>query len=123
MRLSCTNSGQSGKENNVGKEAIIVGIGIHKFGRFEQKSAEELGRDAVIMALEDANMGFKDIQAMFLSSSGTIYPGLGPKVAYLFGRTTIPIVDVEAACSGGGACLRMAQMAIAQGEYDAVLAL
>lgn len=107
----------------MGKEAIIVGIGIHKFGRFEQKSAEELGQDAVIMALADANMGFKDIQAMFLSSSGTIYPGLGPKVAYLFGRTTIPIVDVEAACSGGGACLRMAQMAIAQGEYDTVLAL
>jgi len=54
------------------------------------------------------------VKAMFLSNSGTIYPGIGPKTAFMFGRTTIPIVNVEAACSGGGACLRMAQMAIKQ---------
>jgi len=104
-------------------EAIITGVGIHKFGRFGDKSVEELGKFAVDMALADANVEFKDVQAMFLSNSGTIYPGIGPKVAFMFGRTTIPIVNVEAACSGGGACLRMAQMAIQQGEYDVVLAV
>ena len=103
-------------------EAVITGVGIHPFGRFADKSAEELGQYAVDMALADANIEFKDVQAMFLSNSGTIYPGIGPKVAFMFGRTTIPIVNVEAACSGGGACLRMAQMAIKQGEYDIVLA-
>ena len=104
-------------------EAVITGVGIHPFGRFADKSAEELGQHAVDMALADANIEFKDVQAMFLSNSGTIYPGIGPKVAFMFGRTTIPIVNVEAACSGGGACLRMAQMAIRQGEYDIVLAV
>ncbi len=104
-------------------EAVIAGVGIHKFGRFPEKSVEELGKYAVDMALADANIEFKDVQAMFLSNSGTIYPGIGPKVAFMFGRTTIPIVNLEAACSGGGACLRIAQMAIKQGEYDIVLAV
>ena len=97
-------------------EAVITGVGIHPFGRFNDKSAEELGQYAVDMALADANIEFKDVQAMFLSNSGSIYPGIGPKVAFMFGRTTIPIVNVEAACSGGGACLRMAQMAIGKGN-------
>lgn len=107
----------------MGNEAVVIGIGIHKFGRFPEKSVEELGKYAVEMALADANIEFRDVQAMFLSNSGNLYPGIGPKVAFMFGRTTIPIVNVEAACAGGGACLRMAQMAIKQGEYDIVLAV
>src|SRR4030042_905509 len=106
----------------MGNEAVITGVGIHKFGRFPEKSVEELGKYAVDMALADANIEFKDVQAMFLSNSGAIYPGIGPKVAFMFGRTTIPIVNLEAACSGGGACLRVAQMAIGQGGYDCVFA-
>ena len=107
----------------MGNEAIIAGAGIHRFGRFPEKSVEELGKYAVEMALADANMKFEDVQAMFLANSGAIYPGIGPKTAFMFGRTTIPIVNVEAACSGGGACLRMAQLAIGQGEYEVVLAV
>lgn len=106
----------------MGNEARIVGIGITKFARHPDRSAEDLAKEAIEKALKDAGMEFKDIQAMFLSNSGTLYPGIGPKTAFMFGRTTIPIVNVEAACSGGGACLRMAQMAIGQGEYDCVLA-
>ena len=48
-------------------EAIITGVGIHKFGRFADKSAEDLGKIAVDMALADANIEFKDVQAMYLS--------------------------------------------------------
>lgn len=107
----------------MGNEAIITGAGIHPFGRFADKSVEELGKYAVDMALADASIEFKDVQTMFLSNSGAIYPGIGPKTAFMFGRTTIPIVNIEAACAGGGACLRMAQMAIGQGEYDIVLAV
>jgi acetyl-CoA C-acetyltransferase len=103
--------------------AKIIGVGMTKFGRFPDISAEELAFQAMEKALADAGVSFKDVQTMFLSNSGTIYPGIGPKAALMFGRTTIPIVNVEAACSGGGACLRMASMAIDQGEYDVVLAV
>jgi acetyl-CoA C-acetyltransferase len=102
--------------------AKIIGVGMTKFGRLAE-SAEELAFQAMEKALADAGVPFKDVQSMFLSNSGTIYPGIGPKAALMFGRTTIPIVNVEAACSGGGACLRMASMAIDQGEYDIVLAV
>src|SRR4030043_2236757 len=105
------------------EKTVIAGVGIHKFGRFPEKSVEEMGKFAIEMALADAGIKFKDVQAMYLSNSGSMYPGIGPKTAFLFGRTTIPIVNVEAACSGGGACLRIAQMAIKQGEYDIVLAV
>jgi len=102
--------------------AKIIGVGMTKFGRFPDISPEELAFEAIEKTLADAGIEFKDVQAMFLSNSGTMYPGIGPKAALFYGRTTIPIVNVEAACSGGGACLRMAQMAIGQGEYDIVLA-
>ena len=104
-------------------KAKIIGVGMTKFGRFPDISPEELSMEAIEKALDDAGVEFKDIQAMFLSNSGTMYPGIGPKAALLYGRTTIPVVNVEAACSGGGACLRMAHMAIGQGEYDMVLAV
>jgi acetyl-CoA acetyltransferase len=105
------------------ERAVIAGVGIHKFGRFPEKSVEDLGKFAVEMALKDAGIKFKDVQAMYLANSGSMYPGIGPKTAFMFGRTTIPIVNVEAACSGGGACLRIAEMAIKTGECDIVLAV
>lgn len=107
----------------MGSDAIIAGIGIHKFGRFPDKSVEDLGKLAVDAALTDAGIKFTDVQAMYLANSGNMYPGIGPKIAFMFGRTTIPVVNIEAACSGGGACLRIAEMAIKQGEYDIVLAV
>lgn len=102
--------------------AIIGGVGIHPFGRFDNKPYTEIGRDAVIMALEDAGIEFKDIQAAFVSRM-YLPATAGVKTLSTLGRTAIPIVDVEAACAGGGACLRLATTAINSGMYDVVLAL
>lgn len=102
-------------------DVVIAGVGIHPFGRFESKSVIDFGREAVVGALRDAGMAYKDIQAAYCAcmyASATT----GPRVLYNLGMTGIPIADVEAACASGGVALRQAYMAVASGMYDCVLA-
>ncbi|MBN1365527.1 MAG: thiolase family protein [Syntrophaceae bacterium] len=103
------------------KKVMIVGAGAHECGRFEGKPFTEIGRVAVQRALDDAGMEFKDIQGAFCSR--VFLPQCsGLKVLTQFGRTGIPVVDIEAACAASGACLRQAYNAIVSGQYDIVLA-
>jgi acetyl-CoA acetyltransferase len=96
----------------------IAGIGIHPFGRFEDRTVTELGVTAVREALREA--GDPQFQAAFC---GTAYAGVaaGHKVLGALGRTGIPIVDVEAGCASGGAALMLAGGAIRAGQYDCAL--
>jgi acetyl-CoA acetyltransferase len=96
----------------------ITGIGIHPFGRFDGKSATDMGVDAVRDALAEA--GTDRFDAAFC---GTAYGGVaaGHKVLGALARTGMPIVDVEAGCASGGAALMLAAGAIRAGQYDTVL--
>jgi acetyl-CoA acetyltransferase len=96
----------------------VAGIGIHPFGRFEDRTVTELGVTAVREALRDA--GDPQLQAAFC---GTAYAGVaaGHKVLGAIGRTGVPIVDVEAGCASGGAALMLAGGAIRAGQYDCAL--
>jgi acetyl-CoA acetyltransferase len=96
----------------------VAGIGIHPFGRFEDRTVTELGVTAVREALSEA--GDPRFQAAFC---GTAYAGVaaGHKVLGAIGRTGVPIVDVEAGCASGGAALMLAANAIRAGQYDCVL--
>jgi acetyl-CoA acetyltransferase len=96
----------------------IAGIGIHPFGRFEDRTVTDLGVTAVREALRDS--GDPPFQAAFC---GTAYAGVaaGHKVLGALARTGVPIVDVEAGCASGGAALMLAAGAIRSGQYDCVL--
>jgi acetyl-CoA acetyltransferase len=96
----------------------VAGLGIHPFGRFEDRTVTELGVTAVREALHEA--GEPRFQAAFC---GTAYAGVaaGHKVLGSIGRTGVPIVDVEAGCASGGAALMLAAGAIRAGQYDCVL--
>jgi acetyl-CoA acetyltransferase len=96
----------------------IAGVGLHPFGRFEDKTVTDLGVAAVRDALRDA--GSPSFQAAFC---GTAYAGVaaGHKVLGALGLTGVPIVDVEAGCASGGAALMLAGGAIRSGQYDCVL--
>jgi acetyl-CoA acetyltransferase len=105
------------------REVVIAGVGIHKFGRFENKSLEQLGQEAVLMALEDANnMPWRDVQLAFC---GTMHGGTvaGHRVLAPIGLTGIPIVNVETACASGASALQLAYQGIAAGFYEVALAL
>lgn len=96
----------------------ITGIGIHPFGRFEDKTVTDMGVAAVRAALADA--GSPRFQAAFCA---TVYSGVaaGHKVLGALGLTGVPIVNVEAGCASGGAALMLAASAVACGQYDTVL--
>ncbi len=105
------------------REVVIAGVGIHKFGRHEDKTFEQIGQEAVRMALKDANnMSFKDIQIAFCGHmhGGT---GAGHRTLAGIGMTGLPIINVETACASGATALRLAAEGIAAGIYDVALAL
>jgi acetyl-CoA acetyltransferase len=93
----------------------LAGIGIHPFGRFDDRTVTELGVAAVRDALRDA--GDPPFQAAFC---GTAYAGVaaGHRVLGALGLTGVPIVDVEAGCASGGAALMLAAGAIRAGQYE-----
>jgi acetyl-CoA acetyltransferase len=100
----------------------VAGIGLHPFGRWGDKTAAEMGAEAVRAALADAGVGpgERAFQAAFC---GTAYSGVaaGHKVLGALALTGTPIVDVEAGCASGGAALMLAAGAIRAGQYDTVL--
>jgi acetyl-CoA acetyltransferase len=102
-------------------DVVIMGAGIHPFGRFE-KSFQTLGAEAARGALQDAGVDWKQIEFAYLSRM-YLPATSGARILKTLGATGIPIVDVEAACASGGAALRQAILAIKSGEADLGLVL
>jgi acetyl-CoA acetyltransferase len=98
----------------------IAGVGLHRFGRFEDASVTDMGVAAVRAALAEADVGRGGFQAAFC---GTAYGGVatGHKVLGALGMTGMPIVDVEAGCASGAAALMLGAAAIRAGQYDTVV--
>lgn len=104
------------------REVAVVGVGIHPFGRFGDKSYVDMGIEAVEEALKDANMEWKEIQVSFCAAM-YLPATTGVRVLNNFGRTGIPVCDVEAACASGAVALRRAWESVAFGSCDQALAL
>jgi len=102
------------------RPVYVAGVGIHPFGRFEDKDVTALGQAAVRDALSEAGVGRGGFQAAFC---GTVYTGVaaGHKVLGGLGLSGVPIVNVEAGCASGGAALGLGAAAIASGQRDCVL--
>ncbi|MFC1981457.1 thiolase family protein [Chloroflexota bacterium] len=104
------------------KEVAIVGVGIHKFGRFGDKPYTEIGLDAVKMALKDANLSWRDMQVGYCARC-YLPSSTGARIGMMLGKTGISISDVEAACASGGVALRQGMLAIQSGAYDIAIVL
>lgn len=114
--------GETKVERDVNKaKAVIVGLGISKFGRSGDNSYVDIGREAVRMAFEDAHVGIKDIGVAFCSNC-YLPIATGLRVLSTFGRRGIPTTDVDAACAAGIASLKLAKLSIESGECDIALA-
>jgi acetyl-CoA acyltransferase len=102
------------------RECAVVGVGLHKFGRFPDIPIDEMGRDALLAALDDAGMEFRDIEIAYCGhfASGNAYTVIGR-----VGLTGIPIHNVENACASSSTAFRQAYWAVAAGLYDVALAM
>jgi acetyl-CoA acetyltransferase len=103
------------------REVYVIGVGLHPFGRFGEKDVIEIGREAVIAALDDAGIAWEKIQAAYC---GTVFAGpmAGNKVLARVGLTGLPIMNLENACASGGSALRLAYQDVASGFCDVALA-
>lgn len=97
------------------KKVAIVGVGLHKFGRFGNKTYQQIGQEAVKMALKDANISWRDVPIAYLSSQ-YLPSTAASRILKPLGETGIPLVDVEAACASGGVALKQAMQAV-QSEF------
>ena len=101
--------------------AMIVGVGMTRFGRHPDTHFTALAADAIDEALRDANMDFRDVQQAFCSR---VYlpSATGARVMEVMGRTGISCPDMEGACGAAVAGLRQAVMMVETGQVDVALA-
>jgi len=102
------------------REVVIAGIGITKWGVYPDLEWYDFGSEAVLLALKDAGFEFSDIQIAFC---GSCYQGIssGHKVLGEIGKTALPIINIENACSSSSSALRLAWQMVATELYDVVL--
>ena len=106
------------------KEVAILGIGRTKWGKYPDKTWDDLAEEAIRKALADANVDWKDIQMIFGGSepySGKYGLAAGSTMHIRMGTHGIPAVNSYNACATGGYALKNAQVYIASGFCDLVL--
>jgi acetyl-CoA acetyltransferase len=103
-------------------DIVVSGVGMHPFGRFDGKSAVQMGAQAVLDALRDADVDWDDVDALYC---GHMYAktGAGQRIANLLGLTGLPVINVENACSSGGLTVQLARQAIASHTHWTVVAV
>lgn len=101
-------------------DAVVLGWGMHPFGRWPDKSTIELAEVAISAALQDAGVPFKDVGAAYLGSELGHFTD-ARMIVQNFGWTGIPISQMQQACASGSAAFREAYQAVISGRHDVVL--
>jgi acetyl-CoA acetyltransferase len=100
----------------------VVGVGLHPFGRFPEKSTADLVEDAASAALADAGVEFSEIDIAYYAH---VYDqGPSPAGRFLtshFGMTGVPVLNVENACASGLTAIWQAYWMIATGVVRCAL--
>ena len=108
------------------REVAVIGIGGMKFGKYSDRSITDLGVEACLNAIKDANVRPKDIQLAYAGNLAQWEWGqglfIGQVVLRELGITKIPITRVENGCATGSCAFREAWYKIATGACDIALA-
>lgn len=102
------------------RQVVVLGVGLHPFGRFPEKTAQELVREAAIMALDSAGVAFRDVN---LVTCGRVQPSSGGAFEAVseLGMTGVPIITTDMACASSSTAFRQACQAIELGVADVAL--
>jgi len=101
-------------------DVAIIGIGLHPFGRFGDKTPFQMAADAVEDALVDAGITWSDVQ--FAVGGSWEATQLDP-ITGLLGLTGIPFTNVFNACATAASTIDQAAAAIRLGRFDIGLAV
>ncbi|NKE43614.1 thiolase family protein [Roseomonas frigidaquae] len=100
----------------------VVGIGMHRYQFASDTPYITLGLAALRAALEDAGLGWPDIQAAMIGTAG-LGMAAGRVMLRHMGDTGIEVMQVENASASGSSAFRMACLLVGSGQRDIVLAL
>ena len=104
------------------RQVVVAGVGMHKCGRYPDKTYSDLAEVAALNALEDANVPWEDVEVAYASrvrAGSTI----GQSICRRLGLTGIPIINIENACASGSTAIREAFFAIGHGLYDIAIVI
>jgi acetyl-CoA acetyltransferase len=98
---------------------------MHPWGKFKDKSVNDLCRVAVDAALEDAGVPWRGIEAVAAASSrfsgGKGWGLNGNDVVEEMGSTGIPVYNLSAGCAAGANAFNIGYTLVASGVHDIVL--
>src|SRR3990170_3827619 len=99
------------------ERVVVLGVGLHPFGRHPEKSIGEMARVAALAAMKDADVRFTGIQAGFV---GHVNQGVGAGLRTFgqVGMTGIPVTNIELACASSSRAAMLAADSISTGLYD-----
>jgi len=104
-------------------DVYIVGIDMIPFGRYPSRTVPELGAEAAWLALDDAGLGIRDMQALYCGNLMEAHLMVGQRILREMGLTGVPVTNVANACATGATAFREGLIAVKSGLYDVVLAV
>src|SRR3990172_11379234 len=109
------------------REVAVIGVGQAEFGELWDRSFRDLGIEAGLKAIQDANVRSEDIDAVYIGnmSAGKFIDQehVAALVADYAGLADmhLPTVRIEGAGDCGAVALLQARMAVASGMCDIVV--
>ncbi|MFP6606311.1 MAG: thiolase family protein [Myxococcota bacterium] len=101
-------------------DLAILGTGLQPFGRHDGVTPIEMGVTAARAALDDAGLGWADVQLAFAGSLEVLQPDT---MIRHMGLTGIPFTTLYNGCATGGNLLLSAANAITAGAGDIAIAI
>jgi len=103
----------------------IIGVGLTSFGKHPEESLVDMGAKVAIEAVKDAGIKPSQVNIGFFSNmlAGSIQTDftIGENVMWNAGVSSVPIFNVENACTSGSSAVNLAWMAVGSGAYDIAL--
>src|SRR6195952_5596865 len=96
-------------------EIAIIGVGLHPFGRYEDRSALEMGAVAISRALRDAGVDWSAVGSLYAGSLEVANP---EAITGLVGMTGVPARATLSGCATGNSLLTLAARDVALGEAE-----
>ena len=107
------------------RDVAVLGVGMHPFGKFGDRSVTQMCREATEGALRDAGVEWRDVQAVSAASSrfsgGKGWGLNGNDVVEEMGASGIPVYNLSAGCAAGGNAFNIGWTLVASGLQDCVL--
>ena len=110
------------------RDVFIIGAGMIRFGKYADETVRTMAERTVHLALEDAGLDKRDLQAAFFSNTfWGMYTNQhsirGQVVLRGLGIDKIPATNVENACAVASTALHLAYMGVRAEMFDVALAI